>query len=99
MNLIYAPRAVQDLEEIGAYHRGVAGPKIADAIGKRIEQVIERLARQPRIAPRVTRRSSVRVMLVLRYPYKIFYRVQNDAVEILHIRHTSRRPWSLEEEA
>ena len=45
MNLIYSPRSVQDLEEIGAYYRSVAGPKIADAIGKRIEQVIERLAR------------------------------------------------------
>jgi len=98
MNLIYSPRAVQDLAEIGAYYRSVADPKIADAIGKRIEQVIHRLARQPRIAPRVMRRSNVRVVLVLRYPYKIFYRVQNDAVEILHIRHTSRRAWSPEEE-
>jgi toxin ParE1/3/4 len=98
MNLIYSPRAVQGLEEIEAYYRSVAGPKIADAIGKRIEQVIERLAHRPRIAPRVTGRSNVRVVLVLRYPYKIFYRVQNDAVEILHIRHTSRRPWSPEEE-
>jgi plasmid stabilization system protein ParE len=32
-------------------------------------------------------------VLVLRYPYKIFYRLRGDAVEILHIRHTARRPW------
>jgi toxin ParE1/3/4 len=33
----------------------------------------------------------VRVMFVVRYPYKIFYRVRETVVEILHIRHTSRR--------
>jgi hypothetical protein len=32
-------------------------------------------------------------MLVSRYPYKIFYRIRENLVEILHVRHTSRRPW------
>jgi toxin ParE1/3/4 len=32
----------------------------------------------------------VRVLFIVRYPYKIFYRV-GETVEILHIRHTSRR--------
>jgi toxin ParE1/3/4 len=94
MNPIYSPRAVQDLEEIAAYYRSIAGEKIAQAIGGRIEQVIERVARNPRTAPRVSRRGNVRVVLVLRYPYKIFYRVRGETLEILHIRHTSRRPWS-----
>ncbi len=31
---------------------------------------------------------------IVRYPYKIFYRVRADIVEILHIRHTSRRAWA-----
>jgi plasmid stabilization system protein ParE len=35
-----------------------------------------------------------RVTFVVRYPYKIFYRVRHDIVEILHIRHTSRRAWT-----
>ena len=35
----------------------------------------------------------VLVKFVARYPYKIFYRVRGDAIEIAHIRHTSRRPW------
>jgi plasmid stabilization system protein ParE len=30
------------------------------------------------------------VLFVGRYPYKFFYRVRNDVVEIVHIRHTSR---------
>ena len=29
---------------------------------------------------------------VVRYPFRIFYRVRDDTIDILHIRHTSRRP-------
>jgi plasmid stabilization system protein ParE len=28
-----------------------------------------------------------------RYPYKIFYRVTDDRVEILHIHHAAQQPW------
>jgi hypothetical protein len=28
-----------------------------------------------------------------RYPYKIFYRVIADTIEILHIHHAARQPW------
>jgi toxin ParE1/3/4 len=71
----------------------VANPRIAGAVGARIEQVITRLASNPLSAPAVTERPEVRMALVLRYPYKIFYRISGDAIEILHIRHTVRRQW------
>ncbi len=93
MNVIYSPRAVRDLEAIAAYYRTVADAKLAAAIDESIEYVVARVAEHPRSAPRVAERRSVRSALVLRYPYKIFYRVRSDAVEILHIRHTARRPW------
>jgi plasmid stabilization system protein ParE len=94
MRVVYSPRASRDLEQIGAYYRTVADATIATDIAERIEYVIIRLGRQPLSAPRVVGRPDVRVALVLRYPYKIFYRVRSDNVEILHIRHTARRPWS-----
>jgi plasmid stabilization system protein ParE len=53
MSVIYAPRAIRDLDKIAAYHRRVAGPKIAEAIGERVEAVIDRVARHPSSAPRV----------------------------------------------
>ncbi len=34
-----------------------------------------------------------RVVPLIRYPYNIFYRASGDRIDILHIRHTSRRPW------
>jgi toxin ParE1/3/4 len=36
---------------------------------------------------------NIRVNVVHRYRHKIFYRIVDEAIEILHIRHTSRRPW------
>jgi plasmid stabilization system protein ParE len=94
MNVVYSPRAARDLEAIAAYYHDVAGPRIAAAIGARIERVISRVAEHPHSAPRVSERRGVRVALVIRYPYKIFYRIRGDAIEILHIRHTARRPWA-----
>jgi plasmid stabilization system protein ParE len=52
--------------------------------------------RSPESAPLVTQRPGTRVVLVLRYPYKIFYRVIGETVRIVHIRHTVRRPWMAE---
>ena len=36
---------------------------------------------------------SIRVKMLSRYRYKIFFEVKADAAEILHIRHMSRTPW------
>src|SRR5436309_751319 len=97
MNVIYSPRAIRDLERIATYYAAVADPNLARAVGARIEQVITRIVRNPFSAPRLTKRPEVRIALVLRYPYKLFYRVRGDAIEILHIRHTARRRWEGEQ--
>jgi plasmid stabilization system protein ParE len=96
MNVEFAPRATRDLQEIGLYYRTVAGEATAMAVARRIEHVINLVARQPMIAPLISRRDNVRVALILRYPSRIFYRVREDTVQILHVRHTARRPWGLE---
>ena len=93
MNVIYSPRAIRDLNAIAAYYRAVADPKIAAAIGERIEYLISRVADHPHSGPAVAGRRGVRAVLILRFPYKLFYRVSGEAIEILHIRHTARRPW------
>jgi toxin ParE1/3/4 len=92
MKLVYSRQALADLEEIAAYYTVRASPAIADAIGNRLEDVIDRIRRIPEAAPKVSQRSNVRAATVVRYPFRIFYRVREDTVDILHIRHTSRRP-------
>ena len=92
MKLVYSRRALADLDLIKTYYAANASPAIAEAIGRRVENIIDRICRVPEAAPRVSQRSQVRVVAVVRYPFRIFYRVRDDAIDILHIRHTSRRP-------
>jgi plasmid stabilization system protein ParE len=92
MKLVYSRRAVPDLGQITTYYSANASPAVADAIGRRLEDIIDRICRAPASAPRVSHRSQVRVVAVVRYPFRIFYRVRRDTIDILSIRHTSRRP-------
>ena len=93
MKLVYSRRTLADLEAIAIYYSTHASPTIAASIEQRLVDVIDRISRAPEAAPRVSRRSAVRAVTVVRYPFRIFYRVRSDTVDILHIRHTSRRPF------
>ncbi|KIZ46853.1 MULTISPECIES: type II toxin-antitoxin system RelE/ParE family toxin [Rhodopseudomonas] len=93
MKLVYSRRALADLGRIATYYTASASPAVAAAIGFRLETTIERICRAPQAAPRLSQRSNVRVVSVVRYPFKIFYRLRSDAIDILHVRHTARRPF------
>jgi plasmid stabilization system protein ParE len=93
VKLVYSRQAIADLESIAAYYTTNASPAVADAIKRRLKDVIDRICQSPEAAPRVAQRSGVRVAAVIRYPFRIFYRLRGDTVDILHIRHTSRRPF------
>jgi plasmid stabilization system protein ParE len=92
MRVVYSRRAVAQLSEIADYYSANASPAIAEAVGQRFGDVIDRICRAPESAPRLSQRSQIRVVAVVRYPYRIFYQIGGDAVEILQIRHTSRGP-------
>jgi toxin ParE1/3/4 len=90
MNVVYSPRAMRDLQSIGTYlvERNPIGA--ANVLGG-IKSSIETLSFFPQIG-RVVDDAGHRRLPVLRYPYLIYYRVAEDELLILHIRHTSRRP-------
>ena len=68
-------------------------PAAAEAILHRIEEVVGRLADFPLIG-HATDEPPVRIMPLGRYPYLVFYAVEEDAVAILHIRHAAPlKPW------
>ncbi|MGC2809863.1 MAG: type II toxin-antitoxin system RelE/ParE family toxin [Bradyrhizobium sp.] len=92
MKLVYSRQALADLDSIATYYVTNATPAVADAVERRLKDVIDRICRSPEAAPRVAQRSGIRVATVVRYPFRIFYRLHGDTVDILHIRHTSRRP-------
>jgi plasmid stabilization system protein ParE len=92
MKLVWSRQALADITDIATYYAANASPAIAEAIERRFADVLERISRAPLSAPRVAQRSQIRAVSVVRYPFRIFYRVRGDTIDILHIRHTSRRP-------
>jgi toxin ParE1/3/4 len=92
MKVVYTAGARRDLDEIGDWLSDHY-PTIAPAVERRIHSVIARIAQWPQSARRSAKYPGVRVVTIGRYPYKIFYRVTADAIEILHIHHSARQPW------
>jgi toxin ParE1/3/4 len=94
MKVEFTNRAVRDLREISDYSHMHFGNRVTRGLEARIRDVITRIASAPESAPRVEQRPGMRVVLLARYPFKIFYRVAGETVTILHIRHTARSPWN-----
>jgi len=94
MKVRYSRRAAHDLESIREYltSRSTRG---AVNVLSAIYLAIEFIRRNPLAAERTTI-ADVRAKTVRKYRFKVFYRViaSDDVVEIVHVRHTSRRPWS-----
>jgi toxin ParE1/3/4 len=93
MRVDYAPRAQADLAHVGAHSRRNFGPAVASALETYIRATVARIAAMPEIGEQVPEREGVRVVSLVRYPFRLFYTVADDTVTILHIRHTARRPW------
>lgn len=93
MRVEYSHRAISDLIKMSADSRAY-GEAVMVAMENRLRRVIAHISEHPEAAPRVEERPGVHVMPLVRYPYKVFYRIFEDRIRILHIRHTSRRPWT-----
>ena len=95
MKLRYSRRATRDLDAIQEYLVD-RNPRGAVNVMTAIFASVEFIRRHPEAAPAVSNIAGVRSVVVHRYRFKVFYRVlaSDEVVEIVHIRHTSRRPWS-----
>jgi addiction module RelE/StbE family toxin len=96
MKVVYAPRALHDLENIAAYVRERSPVGAANVLAK-IRSSVDALAAFPKIG-RIIDGAEHRRLPVLYVPYVIFYRIDGEEIIVLHIRHTSRRPIDPESE-
>jgi toxin ParE1/3/4 len=87
----FTQRAENDLAGILDYLIALS-PEGARRLAASLEESIRVIAEHP-LAGRRTSRRLLSVKVVPRHPYKIFYRARDDVIEIVHIRHASRRPW------
>ena len=92
MKIEYSKSALQDLRNVAA-DAASYGAEVTEAVDERLRYLINHIRREPDGAPRIEERPGVRVIPLIKYPYKIFYRTTENAVRVLRIRHTSRRPW------
>jgi len=94
MTVEYTRRAVADLHKVAA-DSAAFGENVSTALEGRIREIVDRIAAHPDLGAQVAGRPGIRVASLIHYPFKIFYRVLDDGdVQILHIRHTARRPWT-----
>jgi toxin ParE1/3/4 len=90
MTVRYSRRAQNDLSDIFQY-LDERSPSGAHNVMRAIYASIAFLVEQPQ-ASQETSHPSVRVKIVGRYRFKIFYRISDDQIiEIIHVRHTARQ--------
>ena len=89
MKIHFTRRAVEDLHAIADYitaHSESGAQNVELALLKSIEELSE----FPMLGVD-EKELGVRKLLVPKYPYAIYYRVESDNVWIVHVRHGSRR--------
>ena len=93
MKVRYSPQATRDLASIHEY-LAERSPKGAANVMAAIYASVEFIKQYPRGAER-TNIVGIFGKVVSKYHFKVYYRIADSGgvVEIVHIRHTSRRPW------
>jgi plasmid stabilization system protein ParE len=90
LTIRFDAKAVSDLGGIRDYLIE-RSPQGAERVRIHILAAINRLADYPFLG-RATDTENVRVLVLTRYPYLVFYAVAEPNVVILHIRHAARTP-------
>jgi toxin ParE1/3/4 len=89
LRIEFRPAAVAELQEAIEWYR-IRNPKVADRLCRQIEQKLAEVAKSPNHWP--LRRDCTRHILVPRFPYLLIVREVGDAIEVVAVAHTSRRP-------
>jgi addiction module RelE/StbE family toxin len=92
MRVVFTTPALADLDEIVAY-TSENYPQLVAALEQRVRAVLDHVRRLPRSAPILEGGDGVRAIPLIHYPYRIFYRIEDGTIQVLHIHHTSRRMW------
>ena len=89
MRVVYTDEALENLDGILAYIAS-SYPTAYEGFQSRLRSVVRRIGDWPDSAQEVAERPGVRVVPLIRYPYKVFYRNTGRMIEILYIHHAAR---------
>ena len=90
MRVRWLRAALLNLDEEAAYV-AADDPKAAQLVVERVLNAVETLAEHPALG-RPGRVPGTRELVILKTRYIVPYRVRGDAIEILRVFHSSRRP-------
>jgi toxin ParE1/3/4 len=89
--LLFTQKALKDLAEIIGYI-AEDDPQAAERFGNSLLDHVQLLTRFPRMGAAIRKRARVRKLS--HSPILVYYRIRDDKrlIEILHLRHASRKP-------
>jgi plasmid stabilization system protein ParE len=90
MRLVLHPKVYSDIAQVMEYYEQVAGADLAGEFYSELLQLMREAAKRPEsfsIRERDMRRANLR-----RFPYHFLFRIADDAVRILVLRHDTREP-------
>ena len=90
MRILWLRKALRNLDEEGAY-LAQQSPQAARLFVETVNSSVNRLAEYPAMG-RPGRVAGTRELVLPDFPYRIPYRIRDNAVEVLRIFHASRKP-------
>ena len=89
MKVVFTDNALRELDEI-LHYISLNYPAVYRPFETRLRTIVARIGRWPESAQEIEQRPGIRSVPFIRYPYKLFYRVLRDRVEVLHVHHGAR---------
>lgn len=89
MKVVYTDEALRDLDDILKFLASNY-PTIAAPFKTRLSALVRRIGKWAESAQEIEQRPGIRLVPLIRYPYKVFYQIRRQRVEILHIHHSSQ---------
>jgi plasmid stabilization system protein ParE len=90
MTLIYHPRVSHDVAQALRYYDEAGGPALGDAFFEELTQRVEQARAQPLRFHPVS--GELRRANLERFPYHFLFRLRDDTIRVLVVRHNRRHP-------
>ena len=90
MRIVLHPKVYSDVATIMEYYQQAASPDLADEFYRELRYFMEEAGRRPKAFP--VREGDIRRVNLQRFPYHFLFRLVEDSVRILVVRHHRRHP-------
>ena len=90
MRLEFHPRADADISRIIDYYEDAGGPELADEFYSELRMFLKKAAQSPE--GYAIREYDIRRVNLDRFPFHFLYRIVDERLRVLAVRHDRRRP-------